>query len=184
MSTSESNSVFTDVAIIGMNGRFPGATTLEEFWQNLCNGVESVCTFSNPDSARPITGGRMKGTDLFDAGFFGFNPREAEVTDPQHRLMLECAWASLEAAGYDPYSYTGSIGVFVGSSPGWYGIRLFSNPEVAQALGQMQVMVGTDSHFLASRVAYKLNLRGPSLSIQAACSTSLVTVHLACQSLL
>ena len=186
MSSNDSSSVVPEIAIIGMSGRFPGADSLEEFWQNLRNGVESVCTFTNSsiDPNRPITGGRLAGAELFDAAFFGFNPREAEITDPQHRLTLECAWAALESAGYNPYTYGSLIGVFVGCSPGWYGIRLFSNPEVARALGQMQVMVGTDSHFLATRVSYKLNLRGPSLLIQTACSTSLVAVHLACQSLL
>jgi len=187
MATKDPNSVsFTDIAIIGMSGRFPGASTLEQFWRNLCNGVESISTFTQ-DSAAPnlaVTGGRLEGADLFDASFFGFNPREAEITDPQHRLMLECAWAALESAGYDPDRYTGSIGVFVGASPGWYGIRLFSNPNVVEALGKMQVMVGTDDHFLATRISYKLNLRGPSMSLKTACSTSLVTTHLACQSLL
>lgn len=187
MATTDLNSVsFTDIAIIGMSGRFPGAWTLEQFWHNLCSGIESISTFTAKpgDSSRPVAGGRLEGADLFDASFFGFNPREAEVTDPQHRIMLECAWAALEAAGYNAESYPDPIGVFVGASPCWYGIRLFANPKLAEALGHMQIMVGTDDHFLATRISYKLNLRGPSLSVKTACSTSLVTVHLACQSLL
>src|SRR5689334_7217053 len=115
MATKDPSSIsLTDIAIIGMSGRFPGASTLEQFWRNLCDGVESISTFTQ-DSAGPnqvVTGGRLEGKDLFDASFFGFNPREAEITDPQHRLMLECAWASLESAGYDPDRYDSSVGVF------------------------------------------------------------------------
>ena len=178
-----------------MSGRFPGAQTVDEFWDNLCNGVESISFLqaenstvsgpgfgSSPAQFRPK--GRLEGADTFDAAFFAFSPREAEVTDPQHRIFLECAWAALEDAGYDPQKYSGSIGVFAGSSPGWYGHKLYSNPALRDRLGEAQLMIGNEDHFLATRVSYKLNLRGPSIVIQTACSTSLVTIHFACQSLL
>ncbi|MDQ6675547.1 MAG: SDR family oxidoreductase, partial [Chloroflexota bacterium] len=188
------------LAIIGMAGRFPGARDTDEFWSNLRQGVESIATFSDdelaaagvPDTllanpnyikARPI----IDGPDLFDAGFFGYNPREAELTDPQHRLFLECAWQSLESAGYDPKSYPGLVGVFGGTNISTYMLAMASDPDLVRSLGtyeaSYQLPVGNDKDALATAVSYKLNLRGPSLTVQTFCSTSLVAVHLACQSL-
>ena len=123
--------------------------------------------------------------DLFDAAFFGFTPREAEALDPQVRLFLQCAWAALEDAAYDPRSYAGRIGVFAGKLPSVYRMRnLQSQPDLLETVGALQLAAGNDADALASLVAYKLDLRGPSISLQTFCSTSLVAVHVACQSLL
>src|SRR5207245_2339541 len=123
--------------------------------------------------------------DLFDAAFFGFNPREAEITDPQHRLFLECSHQALELAGYDPQAYRGLIGVFAGSTMSTYlANNLYKNPVVMQSVSPLQVVIGHDKDFVPTRVSYKLNLKGPSVNVQTACSSSLVAVHLACQSLL
>ena len=183
--------------MIGMAGRFPGASSLERFWQNLVEGIESVRTFSDAQlrsaGADPAllkspnyvkAGVLLEGIDLFDAGFFGFSPREAECTDPQQRLFLECAWEALEHAGYDPEQYDGRVGVFAGSGRSDYQNILAANPRLLSLLPGPQRSIAFEKDFLATRVSYKLNLRGPSLSVQTACSTSLVAVHLACQSLL
>jgi acyl transferase domain-containing protein len=186
------------VAIVGLAGRFPGAPTVNEFWQNLTEGIESVVFASdaelseagvepeliaNPDYVPASR--NLKEPDFFDASFFGFSAREAEILDPQHRVFLECAWEALEDAACDPASYPGAIGVFAGTGMNTYGlVNLFSNPEVIESVGPYQVMVGNDKDFLCSRVSYKLNLRGPSVGVQTACSTSLVAVQMAVESLL
>jgi acyl transferase domain-containing protein len=129
--------------------------------------------------------GRVHEPDYFDASFFGFSAREAEIIDPQQRVFLECAWDALEDAGCDASSYRGAIGVFAGAGMNTYGVvNLFSNPDVIESAGGYQVMVGNDKDFLCSRVAYKLNLRGPAVGVQTACSTSLVAVQMAFESLL
>lgn len=188
----------TGIAIVGMAGRFPGAKNITDFWQNLKNGVESVSFFSDeeldPLAVDPASlnnpnfvkaGCVLDGVELFDASFFDYSPREAEITDPQHRLFLECAWEALENAGYDPDKYAGSIGVFAGASMSTYLLFNFAiNPRLFKSFGSFQVTVGNDKDYLATRVSYKLNLRGPSINVQTACSTSLVAVSLACQSLL
>jgi amino acid adenylation domain-containing protein/non-ribosomal peptide synthase protein (TIGR01720 family) len=184
------------VAIIGMTGRFPGAESVEEFWRNLCEGVESITFFSDEELlaagvdprvvSRPEyvkARGVLKDVELFDAAFFGYSPREAAVIDPQQRLFLECAYESLEAAGYDAERYEGRIGVFSGVSANSY-LGSFSDPGVVRSLDAFQAAIGSDKDFLPTRVSYKLNLRGPSVAIQTACSTSLVAVHMACRSLL
>src|SRR5262249_34685311 len=122
--------------------------------------------------------------DVFDAEFFGMNSREAAVTDPQQRLFLECAWEALEQAAYNPAVYNGSIAVFAGQSLSSYLVHLFLNASANDSLDTVETAIGNDKDFLASRVAYKLNLQGPAVTVQTACSTSLVAVHLACQSLL
>ncbi|MHB8519307.1 MAG: hybrid non-ribosomal peptide synthetase/type I polyketide synthase [Limisphaerales bacterium] len=185
------------IAIIGMAGRFPRAKDLEAFWQNLRNGTESVSFFSeaeleadgvdvpanHPDYVK--AGAILEEADRFDAGFFGITPREAELMDPQHRLALECAWEALENAGCDSAQYAGSIGVFFGMSLNTYlQANLLSHPEWLAAMRTHQVVLANDKDYLPMRVAYKLNLRGPSLAIQTACSTSLVAVCVACQNLL
>jgi phthiocerol/phenolphthiocerol synthesis type-I polyketide synthase E len=192
--TAQHNSA---IAIVGMAGRFPGAASIDEFWKNLCDGVESVTVFSDEELRRAgvpealITDpGYVKKnaiideTDLFDAGFFGINPREAEVMDPQHRLFLECAWEALENAGYDPEKYPGLIGVYAGNGTNQYMLKnLSTRPDLIETVGDYLMMTGNDNDYLATRVSYKLNLRGPSMTILSACSTSLVVVHTACQGL-
>ncbi|MDQ1592735.1 MAG: hypothetical protein QOG71_3362 [Pyrinomonadaceae bacterium] len=186
-----------DIAVVGMAGRFPGARSVAEFWRNLREGVESISFFtdeelaasgldeallSHPDYVRAA--GVLDDIEQFAAPFFGINPREAEVIDPQHRLFLECAWEALEDAGYNSDAYAGRIGVYAGAGMNTYLLyNLYSNREVIRAVGDFQAMIGNDKDFLPTRVSYKLNLRGPSVSVQTACSTSLVAVVLACQSL-
>jgi phthiocerol/phenolphthiocerol synthesis type-I polyketide synthase E len=189
------------IAVIGLAGRFPGAPNLDVFWQNLKTGVESVTHFSDDElDASPAlraTPGYVRaraiidGVDLFDADFFGLQPREAAYTDPQHRLLLETAWEVLENAGCDPAQFDGTVGVFAGCSQNTYLLHnLASNPGflaeylASQQMGAHPALLGNDKDFLATRISYKLNLRGPSMSVQAACSTSLVAVCQACQSLL
>jgi phthiocerol/phenolphthiocerol synthesis type-I polyketide synthase E len=188
-----------DIAIVGMACRFPGADGVERFWQNLREGIDSVSRFSDAELAAagvPEALYRqpdyvkahavLPEVDRFDAGFFGYSPREAEVMDPQQRLFLECAWEALENAGYDPARLPGAVGVWGGMTLSSYLMALAPLKEKLQALGVDTTMlaVGNDKDSLAPRVAYKLDLRGPAVSVQTACSTSLVAVHMACQSLL
>jgi amino acid adenylation domain-containing protein len=194
---ASSSRIDRSVAIIGMQGRFPKAADLEQFWRNLRDGVEAVSFFSEEEMlARGVDLKRLRDpayvrataaledSEWFDAAFFGFSPREAEIMDPQHRLFLECAWEAMEDAGYDPEQQSGAIGVFAGVSMNRYWLNLSANPELMATQGGFPVLLGNDKDFLATRVSYKLNLRGPSINVQTACSTSLVAVHLACQSLL
>lgn len=184
------------IAIVGMAGRFPGAKNVSSFWQNLSDGVESISVFtdeeligvgvspellSNPNYLK--VGATLEDVDLFDASFFGFNPKEAEITDPQHRVFLECAWEALENAGYDSQRCENRIGVYAGASLNNYQSFNLNRDQIGSA-NSFQKMIGNDKDFLATRVSYKLNLTGPSLTVQTACSTSLVAVSLACQSLL
>ena len=191
------------IAVIGLAGRFPGARDVGQFWRNIRAGVSSIRRFSEAEledafsaevrrdpgfvRARPI----LDDVDQFDAAFFGMLPREAALTDPQHRLMLECAWVALEDAGYEPALYPGAIGVFAGCSLNTY---LLSNV-LAERLdpdrfasdyqvGSYDALLGALSDTLATRIAYKLNLRGPAMTVQSACSTSLLAIAQACQSLL
>jgi len=186
------------IAVIGMAGRFPNAEDVKIFWWNLEHAVESLVEYSdaemleagvpqalldNPNFVK--RGTPFERADWFDAGFFGFNPREAEILDPQHRLFLECAWEALEDAGYGGEARPESIGVYGGTSGNTYLMsNVLMNPEVVEAVGGYQLMLASDKDFLATRVAYKLNLKGPSMSVQTACSTSLVAVQMACQALL
>ncbi|MEM8828553.1 MAG: beta-ketoacyl synthase N-terminal-like domain-containing protein, partial [Cyanobacteria bacterium P01_G01_bin.19] len=198
-----------DVAIIGMSCRFPGANNLEEFWQNLCNGVESISFFSDaeiinsgvdrelinhPDyvKASPI----LEDIEGFDADFWGFTPKEAQLLDPQQRLFLECAWESLEDAGYDSFTYSGDISLYGGAATNTYLLNnIYPNRDRLDeqnslqvlnlsSMGGFQVSTANDKDYLTTRTSYKLNLTGSSVNVQTACSTSLVTVHLACQSLI
>jgi amino acid adenylation domain-containing protein len=186
------------IAVIGMAGRFPGARDVEELWRNLCLGLEAISFFTpeelaaagvaeaeRTDPAFVPAGGVLGDADRFDAAHFGCTPREAEVMDPQQRLFLECAWTALEQAGYDPRHCPGRVGVYAGVGLNTYWMHhLIPNRTLLRALGSFQVMLLNDKDFLPSRVSYKLNLRGPSVNVQTACSTSLVAVHLACRSLL
>lgn len=187
----------TAIALIGLAGRFPKARDVDQFWTNLCDGVEGISFFSDDElEAAGIdfprgdpncvkARGVLEQADGFDAAFFGMNPREAEVTDPQHRVFLECAWAALENAGYAPGTCDSPIGVFAGMSMSTYlSHNLLTRPDVLAQLNEHQLMLGNDKDFLPTRVSYKLNLRGPSVNIQTACSTSLVAVCVACQNLL
>ncbi|MEK6278976.1 MAG: aminotransferase class III-fold pyridoxal phosphate-dependent enzyme [Acidobacteriota bacterium] len=186
------------IAVIGMSGRFPQASSVEEFWRNLREGRESISQFtveevlaeqipeetvrqSNYVRARAI----LDHVEQFDAPFFSVQPREAEIMDPQERLLLECAWQVVEAAGYDPKAYKNPIGVFVGAGFNYYyENNLSSNPDIVKSFGSIQTLIGNDRDHVATLLSYKLDLKGPSLTVQTACSTSLVAVHLACQSLL
>ncbi|NEQ29720.1 MAG: SDR family oxidoreductase [Leptolyngbya sp. SIO4C5] len=188
-----------EIAVIGLSGRFPGAQNVAQFWQNLCDGKESITFFAPEELEASVTGtsqvdhpnyvrasGVLADSDRFDAAFFGFSPREAEVLDPQHRLFLECAWEALEDAGYDSQRYEGLIGVYGGSRLSSYLLAnlLPNRDRLLQSVTPNQILLGNDPGNLTTRVSYKLNLEGPSCTVETACSTSLVAVHLACQSLL
>ncbi|MGF1938039.1 MAG: polyketide synthase [Nostoc sp. ChiQUE02] len=183
-----------DIAIVGMSGRLPGAKNIDEFWHNLQNKVESISFFSNDDladsnldkevlhdhnyvKAAPI----LEDIEYFDARFFGYTPREAELIDPQHRLFIECAWEALENAGYDPETYEGLIGVYAGVSTNTY---FFNNIYKNVNSKDISNNYTFNKDFLTTNVSYKLNLKGPSVGIQTYCSTSLVALHLAGKSLL
>ena len=202
-STPRAISASPAIAIIGITGRFPGAESVEEFWKNLCDGVESI-TFFDPDelepsdrivaeqnenyvAARPV----LKNPEMFDAEFFGVYPKEAAEMDPQHRIFLECAWEALERAGYAPNRIRESVGVFAGCSMNTYFMRNLAGQRSfledftgSYQVGNYATMLGNDKDFLPTRISYKLNLRGPSMSVQSACSTALVAVAQACQSLM
>jgi acyl transferase domain-containing protein/NRPS condensation-like uncharacterized protein len=185
-----------DIAIIGMDGRFPGARSPEEFWRNLKNGVETISFFSDdeleisPDS--PIlknpafvkAGGVLENIDLFDASFFNIPAPEAEWMDPQQRLFLECAWSAIENAGYNLQTYKGLMAVYAGVNTNYYLLTRLAQLSDANTPNLFQLMLANEKDFLATRVSYKLNLQGESVTVQTSCSTSLVAVHMACQSLL
>jgi non-ribosomal peptide synthase protein (TIGR01720 family) len=186
-----------EIAVIGMAGRFPGARNIEQFWLNLRDGVESISFFTDEevlaagvdpawlkDPKLVKAGGILEDIDLFDAPFFGYSPREAEIIDPQQRFFLECAWEALEHAGYDAETYKDSIGVYAGVGMSGYLANIFSNKDLVQSLDTLQIVFGNDKDHLATRVAYKLNLKGPAVAVQSACSTSLVATYMACQGLL
>jgi len=184
------------VAIIGMACRFPGANSIEEFWDNLCEGVESVSFFSEDGLAPAVSDnlrdqpeyvrarGILADVDKFDAPFFGFSPRMAEITDPQQRVFLEIAWAAIEGAGYDAHRYPGLIGVFAGLGFNtYYTNNVQTHTELLEILGETQVAIGNEKDFLPTQVSYKLDLKGPSVNVNTACSTSLVAVAQAYHSL-
>lgn len=186
------------IAIVGMACRFPGASGIERYWQNLRDGVESITVFRDEEllvaGVEPATvahpryvkaRGRLEEHDFFDAAFFGFTPSEAAVTDPQHRLFLECAWEAMEHAGYDPRQSGEGTGVFAGAGLNTYALRnLMADPDILSKEGEYRILIGNDKDFVATRTSYKLDLKGPSLNISTACSTSLVAVHYACNGLL
>ncbi|HEX6498622.1 MAG TPA: SDR family NAD(P)-dependent oxidoreductase [Micromonosporaceae bacterium] len=184
------------MALIGMSGRFPGAADVAQLWRNLLAGVKGLRPITDEeldeagvapgvraDPRYVRTGGPVADLDLFDAAVFGLNPREAETMEPQHRLFLECSWEALESAGYCPTDAPGQVGVFAGSGFPDYMLKNVPNL-VDEPGGGLLVAVGNERDSLASLVSYKLGLRGPAISVQTFCSTSLVAVHLACQSLL
>jgi len=185
------------IAVIGIAGRFPGAADVDEFWRNIVHGVESIFVRQPKDydpstvdslsmTERPryvAAAAAVDGVEYFDADFFGIVPGEAVLLDPQHRMFLECAWTALENAGHDPLRLGGAVGVFAGCSANGYASLVLGQPTDSPPPA-LHVHLCTDKDYLATRVSYQLNLRGPSVAVQTACSTSLVAVHLACQSLL
>jgi len=197
MDADHTNEDSADIAIVGMGCRFPGARNIGQYWQNLRDGVESVTFFSEEellaagvapsiiaDKAFVRAGSLLEDCDRFDAEFFGFSPAEAVLMDPQIRILLECAWETMEDAACDPDRYPGRIGVFAGMSMNSYILNLASLGSHSRNGTALQARILNDKDFLSTWISYKLNLRGPSINVQTACSTSLVAVHLACQSLL
>ncbi|HWX40536.1 MAG TPA: type I polyketide synthase, partial [Blastocatellia bacterium] len=196
MSTTEENGC--EIAVIGMACRFPGAPNLQEFWNRLAEGAELIVPLSDDEllaaGVEPVlldnpsyvkADGVLAGADLFDAAFFGYTPREAELMDPQLRLFLEIAWEAMETGGYSRDLLSARVGVYAGAGINTYLLsNLYTNPAVIESVGSFQTTILNDRDYLPLHVSYKLNLNGPSVNVQTACSTSLVAVHLACQSLL
>ncbi|AQR76918.1 hybrid non-ribosomal peptide synthetase/type I polyketide synthase [Paenibacillus larvae] len=185
-----------EIAVIGMAGRFPGAGSVDEFWSNLKNEVESIQLYSdhelrqlginsemldNPAFVK-TAGGILQDKDCFDASFFGYSSKEAELMDPQMRLLHECVWEALEHSGYNPESYPGKIGLYAGASDDFYWTSLISN-NTTSSIDQYKAAILTRKDFLCTNISYKLNLRGPSYTVQTGCSTSLVAIVNAYQAL-
>ena len=199
MSYSDAYDPNDGVAIIGLAGRFPGARNVDEFWNNLVDGRETLSFFAD-DELEPAAPDEMEARrqpnyvrsrgiladiEMFDAEFFGINATEAAVMDPQQRVFMETAWEALESAGHDPRTFTGGVGVFAGMSNNYYFLQnLLTREDVTDIVGWLTTMMGNEKDYLATRVSYKLDLKGPALNIQTACSTSLVAVCTAVQSLL
>ncbi|UCH92862.1 MAG: amino acid adenylation domain-containing protein [Candidatus Aminicenantes bacterium] len=186
-----------EIAVIGMAGIFPGSHNIAEFWENLKNGVEGIGFFTDEElQAEGIAAetlknpnyikarGIIQGAEYFDSSFFGYTPLEARIMDPQMRIFTHCIWHALEDAGYDPFSFDRRIGLYAGASPNlqWEGLISFSS--IGQGLDAFMVAQLADKDFMCTHISYKLNLKGPSVSIQTACSTSLVAIHWAVQGLL
>lgn len=202
MSDHDTQDLSNALAIVGMSGRFPGARTVAEFWRNQLAGVESIAHFQLQDlevanaaavagdptyvRARPV----LEDVDLFDAAFFGVYPKEAELMDPQQRIFLECCWEAIEDAGYDPLSCPAMTGVYAGCSPSTYFLRhvcrdrrFIEDYVSGYQVANYPVTLGSNVDFLATRVSYKLNLKGPAFTMVAGCSTSLLAVCQAAQAL-
>ena len=179
-----------------MGMRFPGADTPEEYWQNLLSGVESLteideetlrqsgvpeARISDPAYVRlrPL----IEGIELFDERYFGITPRDADILNPQHRLFIEVCDVALQRAAIDPARSVGRVGVFAGASPNRYIDHVYSDEALREAIGDIAVEIANQPDYLATRTSHLLGLDGPSVSVATACSTSLVAVHLACQSL-
>ncbi|MET0406604.1 MAG: amino acid adenylation domain-containing protein, partial [Cystobacter sp.] len=186
------------IAIVGMSGRFPGARGLEEFWRNLSEGVESISFFSEQEVRRSVlepsllnnphhvrAGAVLEDIELFDAEHFGLTPKQARLMDPQQRIFLECVWEAFEDAGYAPRGTGGRVGLYAGSIISNYLLFQMGSSSLGRegAVHDLQTLLGNDKDYLATHISYRLGLKGPSLSVQTACSTSLVAVHLACQAL-
>jgi acyl transferase domain-containing protein/acyl-CoA synthetase (AMP-forming)/AMP-acid ligase II/acyl carrier protein len=195
-----------DVAVIGMSCRFPGAANIRQFWRNLCDGIESMQFFSDEELLHAGIDPRLldhpdyvkvssvlPDIEWFDARFFGITPRDAALMDPQQRILLECAWETFEVAGYNPLAYRGTVGVYAGAGMNTYLLnnlypaRSYQSPDdnseilTLDSMEGFRVMVANDKDYLPTRISYKLNLRGPSVNVQTACSTTLVAVHMAAQ---
>lgn len=185
-----------DIAIIGMSGRFPKAKSISEFWDNIYRGDESITFYSDKELialgidketlAAPNyvkASSIIEGVEYFDANFFGYTPGDAMKLDPQVRIFEECAWEALEDAGYNPEAYTGKIGVFAGASSNFYWQQLTYNQSRSSVSDLFNTMQLNDKQFLPTQVSYRLNLKGPAVYVNTACSTSLVAIHMACQSI-
>lgn len=188
-----------DIAIVGMAAHLPGARSIGEYWTNLRDGVESIRRLGKEDllavgeSPERLlhrnyvpAAAVLDGFEMFDGEFFGFGPKESAIMDPQHRQFLEVAWEALENAGHPPEKFTGAIGVYAGCGMGsYFYFNLCSNPDLVDGVGMFLLRhTGNDKDFLATRVSHLFDLKGPSISLQTACSTSLVATHYACQALL
>jgi acyl transferase domain-containing protein/glutamate-1-semialdehyde aminotransferase len=184
------------IAIVGMVGKFPGADSIDQLWQNLCDGVESIEQFEDGDLDPSIdrslsqdpnyvkARGIMAGAEDLDAAFFGINPREAEVIDPQARIFLELVFNALEQAGCNPDKFDGLIGLYAGCSQNTYYLNhLHGRQDILDQVGELQMMFASEKDYLTTRVSYKLDLKGPSISISTSCSSSLVAISQAFQAL-
>lgn len=193
---NKDNNTNCDVAIIGMAGRFPGANTIDEFWELLTEGRETTSFFSADEIDKNVLStiknnpahvkarGIIDGADEFDAEFFGFKPRSAELMDPQQRVFLEIAWEVLEKTGHLPKKYTGTVGVFAGCGYNtYYDNNVLTNPGIVEKTGHFQVRLLNEKDYIATRTAYQLNLQGPAVAVYAACSTSLLAVAQAVNSI-
>ncbi len=185
------------IAIVGMDCRLPGANSVQEYWDNLVAAKETLTTFTDeellasgvkpaefmrPDYVR--TRGIIDNTDGFDAGFFGITPKDAEILDPQQRVFLECAWHALEDAAIDPFDTDKRIGVFGGAGTPYYMVDVLGNAEIKKNTSGTSIVTSNDKDYLTTRVSYKLDLKGPSMNVQTACSTALVSTVLGMESLL
>ncbi|MBN8821438.1 MAG: amino acid adenylation domain-containing protein [Spirosoma sp.] len=186
----------SDIAIIGMAGRFPGACTIGELWEVLKAGKETTRFFTDEEldpsipaslKADPLyvmARGVIDGADQFDATFFGLSPRVAQLMDPQQRIFLEIAWETLEQTGYLPHHYDGRVGVFAGCGNNtYYQKNIPGHTDLIDQVGAFQVMTLNEKDYIASRTAYQLNLKGPAVSVYSACSTSLLAITQAVQSI-
>ncbi len=189
----------SDIAIVGMSARLPGASSPDAYWDNLARGVESIRRYADEeliaagvreaelrDKRYVPVGAPLDGMEMFDGEFFGFSPKESAIMDPQHRHFLECCWEALEHAAHPPETFEGPIGVYAGCGMGsYFYFNLCTRPELVRDVGMFLLRhTGNDKDFLATRASYLLDLRGPAIGVQTACSTSLVAAHLACQSLI
>lgn len=186
-----------EVAVIGLAGRFPGANDIEQYWENLKNGVESITFFTEEElrkesyiASEILTNphyikakGSLEDLESFDAYFFGYTPEEAKLMDPQFRLFHECVYEALQDAGYSASSYKGLIGLYAGSFTNYYWLAHIL-PRMVNPFEQFTIGNLNDPNTLSTRISYKLNLKGPSFTVQTSCSTSLVAIHLACQALI
>jgi len=190
------SSANADVAVIGMSGRFPGANSITELWDNLKNGKETTSFFTDDELDSSVSPslrnnpnyvkarGIVSDVKGFDAAFFGINPTSAELMDPQQRIFLEIAWEAMEGAGYVPSKYDGTIGVFAGVRFNtYYANNVLPNDELVETVGSFQVITLNDKDYVATRTAYALDLKGPAVNVQSACSTSLLAVAQAVQSI-
>jgi acyl transferase domain-containing protein/thioesterase domain-containing protein/aryl carrier-like protein len=199
MNQQEPELTGSEIAVIAMAGRFPGAPSLDQYWTNVRDGVESVRFFSDEellaagedpsllaDPAYVRAWPQLEGIENFDAGFFGMSPRDASVMDPQHRFFLEVAWEAMERAGYSGKSAPLATGVFAATGMNHYMLyHVVPNKEIMRTVGEWLARHnGNDMNFLATRAAYQMNLKGPAMNVQTACSSSLTAIHIACQSLL
>lgn len=188
-----------DIAIVGMAAHLPGSETLEGYWANLRDGIECIRHYSPEemlaageapdrlyDRNYVAAAAPLEGFERFDGDFFGFGPKESAILDPQHRQFLEVAWEALENAGHPPERFKGAIGVYAGCGMGsYFYFNICSNPDLVASTGMFLLRhTGNDKDFLATRVSHVFDLKGPSINLQTACSTSLVATHFACQALL